>query len=58
LPNITLTTEPPAPTPKPPAPTPKPPAPGPYVPPDTDVVPKRKNGVFEIQSRVNPGNDI
>mgnify|MGYP006096885791 CR=1 FL=1 len=61
LPNTTLTSEVKPEPPKPPKPEEKEEneeAPKPYVPPTEDVTPKRKNGVFELQSRVNPGNDI
>ena len=58
LPNTTLTSEVKPEPPKPEEKEEKEEAPKPYVPPTEDVTPKRKNGVFELQSRVNPGNDI
>ena len=51
LPNATILVK------KPVAPPTPPPPPPPEIPKEK-VVTKRKRGVYEIQSRVNPGNDI
>ena len=61
LPNATIltnNTKPEPPKPEPPKPKPGPEPPKPPVIPDKPVIVKRKKGVYEIQSRINPGNDI